>query len=185
MVAPPALGVLEVSSIVRGLTVVDAMLKRATVRVVRADPVTPGKMLIAISGGEAEVEESLEAVHFEAAAETIDRLFLPGVHAAILPALDGVSAPPIEHALGALEMRSACATLLAADASLKAADVALVALHLARGIDGKGYVVFTGSQDMVEAALDAGDAAVLPERRAGRELIARPHPDVDDALRRL
>jgi hypothetical protein len=38
---------------------------------------------------------------------------------------------------------------------------------------------------MVEAALEAGDAAVLPERRVGRELIARPHPDVDDALRRL
>jgi microcompartment protein CcmL/EutN len=78
-----------------------------------------------------------------------------------------------------------CSTLLAADTALKAADVALVALHLARGIDGKGYFVFTGPQDAVEASLEAGELAVTPDRRAGSELIARPHPDVDWALGRL
>ena len=51
--------------------------------------------------------------------------------------------------------------------------------------DGKGYVVFCGSQDAVEASLEAGDDAVRPEKRAGRELIARPHPDVHWALGRL
>jgi microcompartment protein CcmL/EutN len=82
-------------------------------------------------------------------------------------------------------MRTAAATLLAADAALKTADVSLVALHLCRGIDGKGYVVFTGSQDAVEASLEAGDEVVEPDHRAGRELIARPHPDVHWALGRL
>lgn len=182
---PPALAVLEVGSIARGLFVADALVKRATVRLLRADPVTPGKYLLVFSGGEEEVLESLDAARDAAGPEEIDHLLLSGVHEAIVPGLDGVEVPSVTGALGSLEMRTVAATLRAADAALKASDVTLVALHLARGIDGKGYVVFTGAQDAVEASLDAGDDAVDAAHRAGRELIARPHPDVLWALTRL
>jgi microcompartment protein CcmL/EutN len=182
---PPALAVLELRSIARGLFVADALVKRASVRLLRADPVTPGKYLLVFSGGEEEVLESLDAARDAAGPDEIDHLLLPGVHGAIVPALDSVEVPPVSGALGSLEMRTVAATLRAADAALKASEIALVALHLARGIDGKGYVVFTGTQDAVEASLDAGDEAVSPEHRAGRELIARPHPDVLWALSRL
>lgn len=181
----PALAVVETRSIARGLSVCDALVKRAPVRLLVADPVTPGKLTIVFVGGVAEVEEALEAAREMAATDELDYLFLPQVHESIVPALEGAEPPPIEGALGALEMRTVSATLHAADAALKAADVTLVALHLARGIDGKGYIVFTGTQDAVEASLDAGDEIVLPEARAGRELIARPHPDVDWVLSRL
>lgn len=181
----PALAVLETRSIARGLTVCDALVKRAPVRLLMADPVTPGKLTIVFAGGVAEVEEALDAAREMAATDELDHLLLPQVHEAIVPALDGAEPPPIDGSLGALEMRTVSATLRAADAALKAADVTLVALHLARGIDGKGYVVFTGTQDSVEASLDAGDDAVAPEARAGRELIARPHPDLDWVLGRL
>lgn len=183
--AHPALAVVETRSIARGVTVCDALVKRAPVRLLMADPVSPGKMSIVLAGGVAEVEEALDAAREAAAAEELDWLLLPAAHEAIVPALEGTEPPPIEGALGVLEMRTVAATLHATDAALKAAEVGLVALHLARGIDGKGYVVFTGTQDAVEAALDAGDDAVAPEHRAGRELIARPHPDVDWVLSRL
>ncbi|MCA9537559.1 MAG: protein kinase [Myxococcales bacterium] len=97
----------------------------------------------------------------------------------------GVEPPPVRGSLGTLEYRSVAATVLGADAALKAAAVSLVAIHLARGIGGRGYVVFTGSQDSVEAALEAGEGAVELEQRFARELIARPHPDMDWALGRL
>ncbi len=182
---PPALAVLEVASIARGLTVADGLVKRAPVRILRADPITPGKYLLVFAGGEEEVFESMDAGQELAGGDVVDQLVLPGVHAALPPALEGIEAPPIDGSLGTLEMKTAAATLLAADAALKSAEVALVALHLCRNIDGKGYVVFTGTQDAVESSLEAGDDVAPPELRAGRELIARPHPDVHWAVGRL
>ncbi|MCS6799048.1 MAG: BMC domain-containing protein [Myxococcota bacterium] len=179
----PALGVLEVASITRGMHAVDAMLKRAASRVVLARPVTPGKFVIVLRGGEQEVAESLAAGRERADADEVDSLLLPGVHPALPPALDGLPLPrTLERSVGLLEMTTVAATLHAADAALKAADVALVGLGLARGIGGKGWLALEGTQDAVEAALEAGDDAVAPERRAGRELIARPHPELVHAL---
>jgi microcompartment protein CcmL/EutN len=182
---PPALAVLEVASIARGLTVADALVKRAPVRILRADPVTPGKYLLVFTGGVEEVEEAMDAGREAAAPQLLAELVLPGVHRSIVTSLEGIEAPPVHGAVGALEMHTAAATVLSADAALKTADVTLVALHLCRGIDGKGYVVFTGEQAAVEASLEAGDEAVDAALRAGRELIARPHPDVHWALGRL
>ena len=76
----PALAVLEVASIARGLTAVDAMVKRAVVRVLVADPLTPGKYLILVAGGEAEVEEALDAGRAVAGESELDVLLLPHVH---------------------------------------------------------------------------------------------------------
>ncbi|MCA9601322.1 MAG: BMC domain-containing protein [Polyangiales bacterium] len=182
---PPALAVIEVGSIARGLTTVDALVKRAEVRLLAADPVTPGKYIIVFGGPEEEVRESLDAALEGAGPDVVDSLYLPFVHRELLSALDGLEPPPVRGSLGTLEYRSVAATVLGADAALKAAAVSLVAIHLARGIGGRGYVVFTGSQDSVEAALEAGEGAVELEQRFARELIARPHPDMDWALGRL
>ena len=174
----PALGVLEVQTIARGLVVADALVKRAMVRLLRAIPVTPGKYVIVFAGGEAEVQESMRAGREMAGAQELDTLELPQAHPAIVPALDSVEPPPITGAIGVLEMATVAATLLACDTALKHAETTLCALHLARGIGGKGYFVLTGELHSVEASLDAGDAIVLPPLRIARELIARPHPDL-------
>ena len=55
---PPAIALIEFVSIARAIRTGDAMVKQAEVRVLRAEPVSPGKYLILITGGEAEVEES-------------------------------------------------------------------------------------------------------------------------------
>ena len=43
MTSGPALGILELSSIARGIVAVDALVKRAEVSVISAGPTTPGK----------------------------------------------------------------------------------------------------------------------------------------------
>ena len=182
---PPCLAVIELRSIARGVVVADALVKRAAVRLLRSDPVTPGKLLILFVGQVAEVEEALDAARDAAGGEELDVLILPMVHEAIVPALEGTAETPVDGSLGVLEMATVSATLRAADAALKTADVTLMALHLARGIGGKGYVVLGGEQHALEAALDAGFEAVDVESRVGRELIARPHPDLDWVVGRL
>jgi microcompartment protein CcmL/EutN len=184
--AYPALAAIEVESIARGLIVVDGLVKRAEVRLLMADPVTPGKMVIVFSGQVAEVEESLDAAREAVGDAELDVLFLPHIHEAIVPAfVSGVDAPPITASLGILEFATISSTLIGADKALKAAEVELVALHLAKGIGGKGYFVFTGEQDSVEASLEAAEQAVADDLLVGRELIPRPHPDMDWVLGRL
>lgn len=181
----PALAAVEVDSIARALVVVDTLVKRAQVTLVRTDPVTPGKMLIVFCGREEEAKESLEAAKNEASDRLCDSLLLPSAHPMLLRALDDELGSTLEGSLGILEFRTACATLLAADAALKCANIQPLALHLCKGIGGKGYFVFEGEQDAVEAALEAGDTVVSPECRVGCEMIARPHPDFDWSLERI
>lgn len=183
--ALPAMAALEVDSIARALVVADTLVKRADVTLVRADPVTPGRMLIIIAGGEEEVAESHGAAVNEAGDRLRDSLILPAPHPALKSAMDADFASSVQSALGILELSTACGTLLSADAALKCADVNPLALHLCKGIGGKGYFVFEGTQDAVEAALEAGESIVRPELRVGAEMIARPHPDFDWSLSRL
>src|SRR5438128_12359800 len=85
----PAIGLVETSSIARGLVVADAMVKKAPVTLAFARPVTPGKHVVIVSGEVAEVEEAMGAGLAVAAHALVDRLFLPQAHAALLRALAG------------------------------------------------------------------------------------------------
>src|SRR3954471_318670 len=87
----PALAVIELSSIARGHRVADAMLKRAPVRLMRAEPVSPGKFLVLVEGDVAAVDESLRVGADVAGDRTVDKLFLPQPHASLWAALAGAA----------------------------------------------------------------------------------------------
>ena len=178
----PALGIVELRSIARGYLTLDAMAKRAEVTVLRAEPVSPGKYWIAITGGEAEVAEAMEAGLEIAAASRLDHTLLPGAHDVVLDAVaKGVAAKVPLDAIGVLELATMASAVRAADAALKCADVTLVDLHLARGIGGKGYLVVTGSLSDVEAAIDEGAARAGESAIVGREVMANPDASVAQA----
>jgi microcompartment protein CcmL/EutN len=185
MTASPALAILELRSIARGYVALDAACKRAVVELVRAEPISPGKYWLALRGGEAEVEEALGAAVDAAGEARLDHTLLAAAHPALLDALlRGAIPRPALDAVGALELGSISAAVRAADAALKAAAVALVDLHLARGIGGKGYLVLTGDLGDVEAAVDAGAEAAGEAWLEGREVIANPDPMVGQAVGR-
>lgn len=172
-----ALGLVELSSIARGHAVLDAMVKKAPVTVVTARSVSPGKFLVLVSGDVASVGESMQIGRELGGDRVVASLELAQVATLVTEALSGKVAPaPVDGAIGVLELQHVSATLLSADAAVKAAEVTLCGLHLADGIGGKGYFVVGGEQADVEAALDAG-AAISADVVAGRELIARPHAD--------
>ncbi len=180
----PALAVVELASITRGYVALDAAVKRAVVRVGYAAPVSPGRYWFALEGGEAEIDEALAAA-IEAARETrVDHLWLPNAHPALFEPVFGgaVARPALLDSVGAIELDTLCSAIRAADAALKCAAVALVDLHLARGIGGKGYVVLTGDLADVEAAVDEGARCAGSEHVLFREVIANPDSAVHAAL---
>ena len=57
----PAVGLLEFSSIARGIEAGDAMIKSAPLEVIRAGTVHPGRYLVLVGGLTADVEAAMEA----------------------------------------------------------------------------------------------------------------------------
>lgn len=182
----PAIGLIEVQSIARGITVADAMVKRAAVQLVLNRPVSPGKHLSLCSGEVADVQEAMLAARERAGTSLCDELLLTLVHDEVLAVLSRTERRPLDpdFALAIVETFSAAATLLAADSACKAAEITLHELRLCDGLGGKGFAILTGEQDMVEAALAAAQQNLQPGLYLGHELIPRPHPDMLESLLR-
>lgn len=173
---PPAIALLELSSIARAMRTGDAMVKRAEVRVALAEPVSPGKYLILLSGYEAEVEEAWAAGVADAGDALVESLYLPGVHGDVVEAVHGRrSLRGPEHSLGVIETGTVSAAIVAADAACKESPVCLLELRLAKGIGGKGVFTLGGELWDVQASVEAAVRSI-EERRCllGSEIIARP-----------
>ena len=186
MTTGPAIALVEVASIARGHRVADAMVKRAPVELLRCDPVSPGKLLVLVAGEVASVDEALRAGLEIAGEATLDKLYLPSAHEQLPGALRGearAGEAATIGALGVVETRTVAATILAADAAVKAARVRLIEMQLARGIGGKAYFVVTGALDEVEASVEAAVGAVDAAAVYATEIIAAPHADLVGRLR--
>ena len=75
--ADEALALLELDAVASGLRALDALVKRAPVRVLEANLVEPGRFLILLCGGVAEVEEARAAGVEAAGGALLHQLLLP------------------------------------------------------------------------------------------------------------
>ncbi|MGH8915142.1 MAG: BMC domain-containing protein [Acidimicrobiia bacterium] len=182
----PALALFEFSSISAGIVAGDAMVKSAPLGAIYAGTVHPGKYLVLVMGDTASVDEAVTVGNEAGSESLVDMVFLPDAHPTVAQALSGntLRAPVGEEALGIVETSSVAASLDAADAGVKAADVLLASIRLADGLGGKGYVLFSGVVAEVEAALDAAVSRVEPHGTLIRsDLIAQLHGEMADNLR--
>ncbi len=151
-----SLGLLELSSIARGIEAGDAMLKAADVCLVRSATVCPGKYIVIITGEVAAVAAAMAAGRACAAAFFVDDLVIANLDEQVTAALSGCTVPPAAAALGVMEFFSIAASVVAADTAAKAAEVSLLEVRLGLGIGGKSFVTLTGSVSSVQAAVSAG-----------------------------
>jgi microcompartment protein CcmL/EutN len=178
----PAIGLLELTSIARGIVACDAMAKRAPVEIVRAQTVCPGKFYVLIRGDEESVRESMDVgVHY-AGGHLVDRLVIPNLHEQVIPALLAVQPLPGLTAVGVIETFSIATTIVAADAACKAADIRLLEIRLGTGLGGKAYVTLAGDLFSVQAAVAGGVAAIDSGLLLRSEVIPAPHADLSRAL---
>ncbi len=72
---------------------------------------------------------------------------------------------------------------MAADIAAKAANVRLMEIRLARGLGGKGFLVFTGEVSSVKSALKAVESEMQDSGEITSAcVIASPHPDLIEKL---
>ncbi len=159
----PALALLEFNSIALGIEAGDGMVKQAPVSRIVTGTVQPGHYLVMVVGDVASIEEAVAAGKAIGQSALADFVFLPHVHPDVVTALAGERSTAVNDALGVVETRTVAASILAADAGLKGAEVQLVQLRLADGLGGKGLALFTGVIADVEAAVAIGAAVSAPQ----------------------
>jgi microcompartment protein CcmL/EutN len=183
LVIDPALALLEFTSIAAGVFAADAMAKRATLDVIHAGTVQPGRFLVLVGGLVAEVEEAAKAGR-EAIPDALkDHLLLAGVHPDVVRALAGGRSLEQFDALGIIETFTVAAAIHAADKGVKGAEVKLLEVRLADGLDGKGLVFFTGIVSDVEAALEIAGSALKPDQIVRQVVIPQLHGDIAKLIR--
>ncbi len=183
LVIEPALALLEFSSIAAGVLSADAMVKRATLAVVHAGTVQPGRFLVLIGGEVAEVQESLKAGIETTPDALTDHIFLPHVHREVVRALGAGRSLKPDDALGVVETHTVPAAIYAADRGVKGADVTLMEIRLADGLGGKGIVLFSGTVSDVEAALEITSSVLAESQRVRQVVIPQLHQDIASVLR--
>jgi microcompartment protein CcmL/EutN len=183
----PALGILELSWIARGVVVTDALMKRAPVTLLASRPVSGGHFLIILRGGVAEVEESMAAGLERAEGALLDSLLLPQASEGLWPLLpEPVRASGWHEEAGAesvavVETRTVCAAVGAADAAAKAAEVVIRDMQLAAGIAGKAFFSMTGILHDVEAGAEAA-RDLAGDRLLSLEIVASPADEIRGRL---
>jgi microcompartment protein CcmL/EutN len=187
MIRGPALGILEIGTIARGIVAADAALKRSPATLLASRAVSGGKHLVMLGGGVAEVEEAMAAGALAAADRLLDRVELPAAHDQVWPMLgEPVQSPDWTdeadaEAVCVVETHTVCGAIAAADAAVKIAEVCVRDVRLAVDLAGKAYFTLTGSLDAIEAAAGAAVAAA-DTRLVAYEIIAQPSPDLRGRL---
>jgi microcompartment protein CcmL/EutN len=177
MLANLAVGFLETTSITKGIEAADAMVKMASVKLVKTSFLARGKYTILITGPVGEVESALRAGRGILDKSLVDEVLIRNVHQQVLDTLD--KRVPVEklEAVGVIETKEAVSAVLAADAAAKAASVRLIETRTAVP-GGKGLVVMTGSVGDVRTAVAAGISAIKKELLVGQVVI----PNADAQL---
>jgi microcompartment protein CcmL/EutN len=155
-----SIGILELSSIARGIECADTMVKTANIELLMSLTVCPGKYLILIAGDVSAVNASIDAGKCRAEEFLVGDFVLASIHEDLIPAINGAISIGEVNAVGVVESFSIAASIEGADAAAKAAAVTLIEIRPGVGIGGKSFFVLTGDVSAVQAAVDAGVSIV-------------------------
>lgn len=178
-----AIGMVEFTSIARGIYAADQMVKTADVEIVTASAVCPGKYIAIVHGDVAAVQDSVGVGERLAGEYWVDSIIIPNVSRAVFPAITSTTMPDRIQALGIMESFSLATMIIAADAVLKAANLQPIELRLGNGLGGKAFFTFTGDVGAVEAGVEAGKS--IAEQKGllvNTEIIAAPSDRIVTSL---
>ena len=106
-----AVGILELSSIAKGMETGDAMLKSANVELLVSKTLCPGKFLLMLGGDVGAVQQAINSGASLAGEMLVDSLVLPNIHPSLLSAISGLNHVEQHRAVGVVETWSVAAAL--------------------------------------------------------------------------
>lgn len=174
-----SIGLVELKSIPVGMETADEMLKAASVELLLATPICPGKYIIIVEGNVGAVKNSIKAGVGKAETFLVGYHIINNVHESLPAAISGTAEINHVSALGIIETISALTAVTAGDIAAKASNVRLMEIRIARGLGGKGFLIFTGEISSVKSALNS----CLNELKETGEItsysmISSPHQDL-------
>lgn len=176
----PAIALLELCSVARGIEVADSILWEADIELLTAGPVQPGKYVMLFTGSVEDLRSAARRGSEMAQGDLVDELLIPSVHPQVEAGLrrQGKINGQLD-ALGVVETKTVASSILAADAALKRATVDLLELRIANGLGGKSFFSLTGEVSDVRSAVQAGAQSAEASGQLARQVvIPRPHPDL-------
>jgi len=150
-----SIGIMEFKSIAKGIEATDTMLKAADVQLILSSPLCPGKYITIIGGEVGPVKIAVETGKQAACEFALEGHVISNVSEKVFPALTGTT--PVDHydSLGIIETLTAVSSVIVGDIAVKASNVTLIDIRIARGLGGKGYVLLTGEISSVNTAVRA------------------------------
>lgn len=177
MLSNLAVGFLESNSIAKGIEATDAMVKMASVKLAKTTIVARGKYIIFVSGPQGEVESAMRAGREVCGKTLVDEVLIRNVASQVIATLDKRAPVETLGAVGIIETKEAVATVLAADAAAKAANVHLLETKTVVP-GGKGYVTMCGDVGDVRTAVAAGISAIKKELLVSQVVIPQADPQL-------
>ena len=178
-----SIGVVEFRSIAVGINAVDRIVKASDVRIVEAKTICPGKYYIIFAGLVSAVKNSINVVEEESGSFIIDSVVIPNVYPQLFSGLNGTSEVSHPQSIGVIETLTAQSIIWAADAAIKATDIDIVEVRIARALGGKNICVINGVLSDVKESVRTG--IIYPEEKGflvDYQVIAAPHPDLYRAV---
>ncbi len=158
-----AIGLLELTSIAKGIEASDLMLKASDVELLFSRSICSGKYLIMVRGDVAACQSSLNAGIEVGKDCVVDSVLIPNLSEQIFPAITQASLIEEVEALGILEGFDVATLIESADASVKSSKVKLLEIRIAMALGGKAFAILSGSVSAVKSAVDTGKM-VLAEK---------------------
>ncbi|WP_413283538.1 BMC domain-containing protein [Vibrio sp. MA40-2] len=170
-----AIGLVELSSIAKGIEVTDVMLTSSNVELLIAKTICPGKYIALVGGEIGAIKQAVDNGVHAGKHLIVDSFVIANIHASVLPALSGVNEIGDKKSIGIVETYSVGACITAADAAVKSANVQLARIHMAFGIGGKCYMVLNGEiTDIKTAVTEASNSAGSKGLLVQNSCIAKP-----------
>ena len=178
-----AIGLIEFKSIPIGIEATDQMLKSGNIELITATALCPGKYVSIIGGEVGAVESSIKNGEQVGGVYVLESHVISNIHEAVLPAMLGVGDLEDIKSLGIIETINAISSVLVADAAVKASNIKLLEVRIARGLGGKGFVLMTGEIASVEAAVQAAKTELAQYGViTSHAVIASPHKDIKKVI---
>lgn len=149
-----ALGLIEFCKIPTGMFFLDQMNKNNHIKTLYSATVCPGKFIALIEGDHSAVTEAITMVE-KNSESLIDTFILGNPSEDILKGVMGATKEKGDSdSFGVVEGFSVASIIEAADIAIKATQVNLLDLRLAKGMCGKSYFLIAGSLSEVSTSVE-------------------------------